>query len=409
MINVLIFFAVTKKLNLPLPNQHQGCIADQTVCVAGTEQVLMMCQLLTSSSLSRLFGFRILVRLLCLSTSQGFFLPSNQLSRAARCPCHAAANDHDNDVDACFFESLLHRFQGDFDNYRQVVEDRQQGLMPREGGGHEHIHCLLIPVKAITADNASVGRLAAFYFDGIPQRIFRFRYYELTVAWSPSGSARAAPAVDMTLYCLHPTLEGQLQAIQDPMLWPMAVADFVHNNAMDNDEGDTVVTLLPNCNVRWTRELDPVQHDYAQKHNDLLQKGDNCCDSNCDLGIHAVMVHGQAIVNSTMIPGTKIRVLDQLSLWQDQFWIHDRGFDPNTGAFIYGNQRGVPYQLERVTELVASKRDDEDTILLRHVVDEDLQWTLGPQWRTEEEYTAKLQVVGGGVSSQLNTAKVEEK
>jgi CpeT/CpcT family (DUF1001) len=172
--------------------------------------------------------------------------------------------------------------------------------------------------------------------------------------------------------------------------------DFV----VDSKKGESVVTLLPNCNVRWTRQLDPVQHDYAQKRNDRLQKGD---DNKVDLGIHAVMVHGEAIVDSTMIPGTKIRVLDQLSLWQDEFWIHDRGFDPDTGAFIYGNQRGVPYQLERVTDLVV-----EDGELKRQVVNVDLQWTLGPYWRTEEDYLAKLEAVGGGVSSQLNKAKVED-
>ena len=38
----------------------------------------------------------------------------------------------------------------------------------------------------------------------------------------------------------------------------------------------------------------------------------------------------------------------------------------------------------------------------REVVNSDLQWTMGPKWRTEEEYQAKLEVLGGGVSSVLN-------
>ena len=32
---------------------------------------------------------------------------------------------------------LMENFQGDFDNYNQVLEDRAQDLLPREGGGHE--------------------------------------------------------------------------------------------------------------------------------------------------------------------------------------------------------------------------------------------------------------------------------
>ena len=32
---------------------------------------------------------------------------------------------------------LMEHFQGDFDNYNQVLEDRAQDLLPREGGGHE--------------------------------------------------------------------------------------------------------------------------------------------------------------------------------------------------------------------------------------------------------------------------------
>ena len=90
-----------------------------------------------------------------------------------------SSDEHDNNKNgaACLqlMTPLLDWFQGDFDNYRQVVEDRRQNRLPREGGGHEHIHCTLVPV---TRDS----RLAAFYFDGAPTAIFRFRYYRLVPA-----------------------------------------------------------------------------------------------------------------------------------------------------------------------------------------------------------------------------------
>ena len=324
-----------------------------------------------------------------------------------------------------FFPSLLERFQGDFDNYHQVVRDRQEGLLPRKGGGHEQIHCLLLPVTAVVSTmtptpsssnttTKKAARLAAFYFDGIPQRIFRFRYYELTETATHAAtmeeeeedSQSEVVVVDMKLYCLHPALEGQMRGMEDPLDWPSTLEAFAATAASKDEE---VVTLLEKCDVQWSRDLDPVQHAYAVERNLELEtqqqqqsQGGDQDSTILDRGIHAVMTYGEATVESTMMPGTQIRIMDQLSLWEDQFWIHDRGFDPTTGAFIYGNQRGVPYQLERVATIVKGGGED-DGRWKRQVVNPSLQWTLGPTWRTEEEYQAKLEAVGGGVSSQLNS------
>lgn len=299
-----------------------------------------------------------------------------------------AADTRRGTLSDCFLDTLLERFQGDFDNYNQVVQDRKEGRLPREGGGHEQIHCLLVPVLPVgNKKKAAAARLAAFYFDGIPQRIFRFRYYEFV-----TDEPDSADAVNMQLHCLDPELEGQLRGIEDPMKWASAFEEFqsTHSN---------VVSFLENCDVRWTSVPDPTQHAYAIDHNEQKAAKDDT-----DTGIHAVMIYGEAIVDSTMIPGAKIRILDQLSLWSDQFWIHDRGFDPETGAFIYGNQRGIPYQLERVTNIV-TKVDGNTALQERQIVSPSLQWTLGPDWRSEEEYQDKLDAVGGGVSSQLNKDK----
>lgn len=329
--------------------------------------------------------------------------------------------DENNDSPSSdFFSSLLDRFQGDFDNYRQVVQDRQDGLLPREGGGHEQIHCLLLPVVvASNTENDNGGRraarLAAFYFDGIPQRIFRFRYYELTENPVTSG---ATTKVDMKLYCLNGALEGQMRGMEDPLDWPAAFEKF----ATSSDDDKETVTLLEKCDVQWSRDLDEVQHAYALARNEeLLEEQHQTNNDNTDNtplapltdpGIHAIMTYGEATVDSTMMPGSKIRIMDQLSLWEAQFWIHDRGFNPDTGDFIYGNQRGVPYQLDRVANIIttddggcSSEVDSGSRTLIRQVVNESVQWTLGPLWRTEEEYQSKLDAVGGGVSSQLNQPK----
>ena len=70
------------------------------------------------------------------------------------------------------------------------------------------------------------------------------------------------------------------------------------------------------------------------------------------------MEHGQASVGSQMVPGQTILIKDQLSLWPDQLWILDRGLDSNTGAFIYGNQRNVPYMLQLMA--IMGCADDAD-------------------------------------------------
>ena len=254
-------------------------------------------------------------------------------------------------------DDFLPTFSGDFDNYQQVLSDRQNGLLPREGGGHEHIHCILVPVSPD-------ARLAAFYFDGNPQKIFRFRFYKIQT----DGS--------MQLYTLTPGLEGQLRKQLDPTKWSQIFSEY------DTGSSGDKIHELPKCDVQWSQDPDPVQHEYALQAYPGRP------------GNHAVMTYGEAIVESTMMPGNKILIRDQLSLWDDEFWIHDRGFNPDSMDYIYGNQRGIPYQLERVTRMEEGERI---------VVNKDLEWTLGSDWRTEEEYEAKLQAVNG-VSSKLNAS-----
>lgn len=299
---------------------------------------------------------RLIVALsVCICCSVSSFAPALPRDRRETLRLLAAAAPSAQDS---LWKELKHRFQGDFDNYEQVVEDRIQGLLPREGGGHENIHCSLIPV----ADDA---RLAAFYFDGTPKAIFRFRYYKLVPA---SQENSTGSAVDTVLYTLNPELEMKLRQCADrPLEWPEIFSSF--------DSTDRV-RLLPRCDVRWSWDMDPVLHAYAAENKDA--NGD---------GIHAVMVHGQALVDSQMIPGQKILIKDQLSLWNDALWIHDRGFNPDTGDFIYGNQRDIPYRLQRVAEF-----DDDGT---RSIVQTKLAWTLGSEYRSPMEYQSRLDAMGG--------------
>lgn len=272
-----------------------------------------------------------------------------------------------DELNLSVWKRLSDWFQGDFDNYAQVVDDRRQNLQPREGGGHEHFHCTLIPVTEST-------RLAAFFFDGNPDRIFRFRYYEMIPSSTEDG------AVEMMLNTLHPELEKVLKSeASNPLSWPSIFENFQPTN-----ESEPKVNRLMNCEISWSFQIDPVQHAYLTDSPE--NKEDNELKS-----LHAIMVHGPTIVNSTIVPGMQIRIIDQLSLYQDVFYINDRGFDPTSGSFIYGNQREVPYRLERVSTISSS----EDEGLERVITNSDLEWTIGPKFRSAEEYELKLESIGG--------------
>lgn len=309
-------------------------------------------------SLSLLFRKVILLSNLAYSC-KSFFVPqpTNRWQRTA-----AVLSEGDPEIEGShniIWNHLIDNFQGDFDNYYQVVEDRAQDKLPNEGGGHENFHCTLVPLS-------KTSRLAAFYFDGNPQRIFRFRYYEL----SPLPDS---DTIEMKLYTLHPELEGILRSHSDePMKWPLLYDDF-------DVKEEVKTSYLHNCEIVWSLQMDPVEHSYAASVDD-------------NNGIHAVMVHGEAIVDSTMVPGMKIRILDQLSLYQNTFYINDRGLDPESGDFIYGNQLGVPYRLDRVSHISDGERE---------AVNEDLRWTMGEQWRSKDDYDLKMNAIGGP-SSRMN-------
>lgn len=257
-----------------------------------------------------------------------------------------------------------------FPGISQVVSDREKGLFPREGGGHEHIHCCLVPVDYDT-------RLAAFYFDGMPGAVFRFRYYKLV--------QHNETAVDTVLYTLNTQLEAQLRRSSDPARWPDIFHSFQNSLGRQENHTEAAIKLLPQCDVRWSLTRDPVQHAYVETeaHAD-------------DDAIHAVMVYGPALVESQMLPGQQILIKDQLSLWRDELWIHDRGYNPDSMSFIYGNQRGVPYAMERVTQW---RSPTDASSRRRRVVRSDLIWTLGPDHRSEQVYEQKMAVIGGATAA----------
>ena len=354
------------------------------------------------------------------------------------CTKSGGSDDDDANEVSTYYTHLLSQFQGDFDNYNQVVQDRLHELTPGEGGGHEHIHCTLLPCPQYNNDESSSSQwiLAAFYFNGNPRQIFRFRLYQII---KPSFDEDVH--VRMKLNTLLPHLEKELRECSDQpctwwnVVWDVWCKENNQDNISVNEEGwnqlqtkgiPTLVSPLEGCDVLWETNWDKSKHPYLyvnEYYNDnptTKSLPDDISDSASTRQVllptgqsyHATMEAGSkgAIVDSiSMIPGKRILIKDELSLWKDEFWINDRGYDPDakdsdtttekqetdsnkTGnetsmPFVYGNRRGVPYKLQRISNF----RVDTSLGIERVSAKSDLEWTLGEDYRTSDLFEKKMQ------------------
>ncbi len=292
---------------------------------------------------------------------------------------------------------LLSDFQGDFDNYHQVYSDRQNGLLPRQGGGHEHFHATLIPIDIQNLPDSLFpveekneeqcgAVIAAYYFDGMPSRIFRLRVYTLYCDEHSDDDG-----VKMKLFTCDPSLEGKLRSKSQSALedWGNIIEKHVSEN---KDEKDTIFQEMERCDILWTTKPDAIRHQYLESFHPATKT------SETSEPVHAIMVNdhekGGVLLESQMMPGSYIRVQDELSLWENELWINDRGHDAESGNMVYGNWDGVPYQMARVARL--------NSDLEREVIDKSISWTMGEAWRTEAEYESKMTAIGG-ISTKMNS------
>lgn len=119
----------------------------------------------------------------------------------------------------------------------------------------------------------------------------------------------------------------------------------VNNDEKFQSEGiHQLVSPLVGCDVLWDPNWDPEKHtylyvdEYDDKDDIRVSSPPSDAASTTrrstkyDEGLHATMEAGSkgAIVDSiSLIPGKRILIKDELSLWKDEFWINDRGYDPD--------------------------------------------------------------------------------
>lgn len=198
-------------------------------------------------------------------------------------------------------DQLSHQFVGDFDNWSQVVADRELGMSPREGGGHEHIHCHL---ESVTVKGGVSALYAKYYFNANPQKVFRDRLYTLIHELDPVHGER----VRMQIHRLSDRTAGELRA------------HSFDTSKVSWDEAE-VTEAIPHCDVHWTRRGDTFEG------------------------------HMETDEVTVFSPEMKMNIVirDEITLMENELWVNDRGYT-ESGKFLYGNYFGVPYKMERVTD-----------------------------------------------------------
>lgn len=365
---------------------------------------------------------------------RGYRLLNHRLtSRQNKC---TAIHEHKSTEDEpSYYQRLIERFQGDFDNYNQVLQDRKRGLLPAEGGGHEHIHCTLVPCPNLLGEELDTDKeqwvIAAFYLNGNPKQIFRFRVYRMM---PPQMKDASLSTVRLKLHTLNPNVDQCLRfCSEEPWTWWSEVYNIWMNMTKSENRSSSMsseheqwqkfqsegvhemISPLKGCDVLWNSQWNPSDHLYLYQ-DEYGQSAARLDSIQAEKAFHATMEAGPdgVIVDSiSMTPGKRILIKDELSLWEDEFWINDRGYDPDAdvidvpgGAhnmkdsgglpYVYGNRRGIPYKLQRVACM--TNKDENRVvdapaglILSRDVINSELEWTLGDSYRTEALYKEKLQ------------------
>ena len=226
-------------------------------------------------------------------------------------------------VEAPSCGALLSRFsrlfRGHFDNFEQADADLAAGSGPREGGGHEHIHCHLQPLPDLSRERESQELmprskyvLASYYADGQPEKLFRERIYALSAC---DADAQFGQCIQMQIFRLREDTVENLRSVggdASRVLW-------------DVDDADESL-LIPDCNVYWRWLGERFEGEMRTE---------------------SIVVHSPVLKRD-------IVVRDDVALWEgsdgaegDALWCNDRGSDME-GNYVYGNIHDIPYKMQRV-------------------------------------------------------------
>lgn len=153
---------------------------------------------------------------------------------------------------------------------------------------------------------------ATYYFDNNPDAVFRCRLYSFH---DPSRGSPASDVAEMRLMRFTPAFEARLRE-----------GKYDLKGLLPRDQGELkgAVEVLRGCEVVWSWDA----------------------EASAFLGR---MKHGGCKVESQRAQGVSLWIEDDLRLEGrgERLHVNDRGFDCEGGGLVYGNHKGVPYQMQR--------------------------------------------------------------
>jgi hypothetical protein len=302
-------------------------------------------------------------------------------------------------------EQLANRLQGDFDNYPQVLRDVANHKFPGPTGGHEHMHCTFVPLSTTTVQSLFPQQqneglravLAAYYLNGQPNQLFRLRLYTMTQEEQPSFSTTTTSTtaatntytiVRMKLYTPSDSTRESIKInIHQPLQWDQVL------HGLQNDSSDMKAFMeLQRCDVLWSTHPDPNRHTYLVKEDSNNEELVALPPTDA---FHAVLEKPFVVLPSANYPGSSMIIKDELSLWENQLWINDRGYNVDTLEQMYGNTHDIPYKVARVTNIIQPNSSSQKFQRIPYSNNHHLMWTCGESYRTEKLYKQKMDALIG--------------
>ena len=202
---------------------------------------------------------------------------------------------------------MMELFEGEFDNFAQVWEEKEQ----KAQFPHEHIHSIFhrVSLHAVGENVFYVKQ----YLDGDPAKIYRQRLYNFTLD-NQEGAIR------LDIY----TFPDE-KAVTDAHL------DAAKLNGMTTDK----LRATPGCEVYWKRA--------GEDFNGYMKP--------------------TCRINSQRL-GKTIVITDNLKLNQNEIWINDQAKDTE-GNYVFGNKSGVQHKLKRARYFdgwFALRKDDSRSL-----------------------------------------------
>jgi hypothetical protein len=196
---------------------------------------------------------------------------------------------------AADLKEMLPWFTGEFDNFQQVWQEKED-KMP-DSLRHEHIHSIFLPV-AMPALGANVFFVKQ-YMDGDTDKIYRMRVYNFS-------EDKTENAVRLDIYTFKE--KSDETTFKNANRDPSVLAALKPEN----------FTSTTGCGVFWRKEGGVFIGSMKEKACNFISKRS----------------------------GKKIFVTDSLRLTPDQIWIRDEAYD-ETGGYVFGHKAKIHHKLMR--------------------------------------------------------------